>query len=418
MAVSRLVISGTYGVATVQSLTGALRAKIIVMTMLQKTFVAASFAVVLGTAIYEEHRASRLHSQLVEMEQQQAPTAKRIPQLQNDLTLALHRLAESSTQPITAGAVGSSSKAAQNSGDVSTDRIIQLLNATNWPSLTADQADRYLTQSRRNAASLLAVFRANGDSKLLEEALQKYPDDPQVNFAAIFRDNLSTEQKRLQLDSFEKSAPNNALANYLSALDYLKTGQNAEAIRELTSGIGKTEFKDYSMNFRQNAEEAYRAAGYSEAEAKVIASHSLLMPHLVGLNQFGPGMVALAANYRLAGDEFSAQNALELGINVGRRIERSSEDPSLTTQLLGAAIERQSLKEMDPNSIVGNSGQTASERLAELKRQRTSAQDLARQFDGVQQSMTPGDWIAYVDRVKSFGEASAMQWFVGRSHLP
>jgi len=172
------------------------------------------------------------------------------------------------------------------------------------------------------------------------------------------------------------------------------------------------------MLLRQNIEQPGKPPRHSEAEAKVIASHSLLMPHLVGLNQFGPGMVALAANYRLAGDEFSAQNALELGINVGRRIERSSEDPSLTTQLLGAAIERQSLKEMDPNSIVGNSGQTASERLAELKRQRTSAQDLARQFDEVQQSMTPGDWIAYIDRVKSFGEASAMQWFVGRSHLP
>src|SRR5258705_2179924 len=117
------------------------------MTALQKTFVTAFFAVVLGTAIYEEQRASRLHSQLVEMEQQQAPTAKRIAQLQNDLTLALHRLAESSPQPITADAVLGSSKAAQNSGDISTDRIIQLLNATTWPSLTADQADRYLTRS-------------------------------------------------------------------------------------------------------------------------------------------------------------------------------------------------------------------------------------------------------------------------------
>jgi len=278
--------------------------------------------------------------------------------------------------------------------------------------------ERYLAQSGRNAASLLAVYRANGDRKLLEEALQKYPDDPQVNFAAIFGDNLSPEQKRRQLESFGKSAPNNALADCLSALDYLKTGQKAEAIKELTSAIGKTEFKDYSMSFRQNVEEAYRAAGYSEAEAKVIASHSLLMPHLVELNQFGPGMVGLAANYRQAGDETSAQNALQLGISVGQRIEGSSEDPSLTTQLLGAQIERQSLKAMDPNAIVGTSGQTASQRLTELQQQRASAQDLARQFDGVQPSMTPGDWIAYIDRVKSFGEASAMQWFIGRSHSP
>ena len=408
VALSRLVLSGTYSVATLQSLTGVLHTKLIIMTTLQKAFVAASFAIVLGTAIYEEHRASRLQNRLVEMEHQQVPTAKRIAQLESDLALALHRPAGSSAQ----------SMAAQNSGEVSIDRINQLLNATNWPSLTAEQADRYLTQRGRNAASLLAVFRANGDGRLLEEALRNHPGDPQVNFAALFGDALSPEQKRQRLDSFEKAAPNNALANYLSALDYLKTGQTTAAVRELNSGIGKTEFRDYSMSFRQNAEEAYRSAGYSEAEAKVIASHSLLMPHLVDLNQFGQDMVALAANYRQAGDEPSAQNVLQLGVSVGQRIEGSSEDPSLTTELLGAGIERQSLKAMDPNSIVGNGGQTASQRLADLKQLRTDAQDLARQFDAVQKSMTPGDWIAYFDRVRSFGESSAMQWFVGRSHSP
>ena len=418
LALSRLVLSGTYSVATLQSLTGVLHTKIIVMTTLQKTFVAASFAVILGTAIYEEHRASRLHRRLVEMEQQQVPTAKRIAQLEGDLALALQRPVGSSAQSMTADAGVGSPKTTQKSGEVSIDRINQLLNATNWPSLTAEQADRYLTRSGRNAASLLAVFRANGDSRLLEEALRNHPSDPQVNFAALFGDNLSPKQKRLRLDSFEKAAPNNALANYLSALDYLKTGQTAAAVRELNSGIGKTEFRDYSMNFRQNAEEAYRSAGYSEAEAKVIASHSLLMPHLVDLNQFGPGMVGLAANYRQAGDEPSAQNVLQLGVSVGQRIEGSSEDPSLTTQLLGAGIERQSLIAMDPNSIVGNAGQTASQRLADLKQLRTDAQDLARKFDGVQKSMTPGDWIAYFDRVRSFGETSAMQWFVGRLHSP
>ena len=54
--------------------------------------------------------------------------------------------------------------------------------------------------------------------------MEKYPNDPQVAFEALFAKDLSPEQRRQWLSAFEQSAPDNPLANYLSARDYLKAG--------------------------------------------------------------------------------------------------------------------------------------------------------------------------------------------------
>ena len=292
-------------------------------------------------------------------------------------------------------------------------RINQILNATNWPSLTPQQIEDYL-KTGRSAASLLAVFRANSDPAFLEEALQKYPDDPQVNFAALYGRSQTPSQRLEQLEAFKKSAPDNALPNYLKAMDLIKAGENNGAVEELKSVAAKSQFTDYSMIFRQNAEDAYRSAGYPEAEAKVLASHSLLLPQLVDLSHFGQDMITLSETYRNAGDLESVKSVLELGVSLGQTLEYNTDDPTLTTQLLGASIERQSLRALDPNQPFDASGRTVTERIGELARERTAAQALAQQFDGVQQSMSPQDWVSYSDRVRTFGEKAAMQWIVAK----
>ena len=68
-----------------------------------------------------------------------------------------------------------------------------------------------------------------------------------------------------------QSAPENALANYLSALDCFKAGQTDQAVQELIAASDKPQFQDYSLNSVQDDEETYLAAGYSEAEAAAVA---------------------------------------------------------------------------------------------------------------------------------------------------
>ncbi|WP_150107483.1 hypothetical protein, partial [Pedosphaera parvula] len=202
--------------------------------------------------------------------------------------------------------------------------IVALLRAgKELPKLNLSQLQTYLDANHRSAASLLAAFRATGDASLLQEAREKFPNDPRVAFVAIYQ-NGSPEERRQWIDNLKQSAPDNALGDYVSAFDHFKSGQTDQAVQDLVAASGKSKWQDYSMDSMQNAEEAYRAAGYSEAEAKAAAVMGQPLPQLAELKGLGRNLGELANSYRQAGDEASAQAALQMGLNLGQRLE----DPS------------------------------------------------------------------------------------------
>ena len=295
----------------------------------------------------------------------------------------------------------------------SAELISRLLHGENTPKLTAEQIAAYLKANQRNAAGLIAAFRATGDQTLLREAIEKYPNDPLVNFAAVFSEGSTAEERREHLDALKKSAPENALGNFLSAFDDFKSGHSDLAVEELRAAVGKTQFEDFTKDLVQNSEEAYLADGYSVAEAKTLASSQVLLPHLAELKQLGERIVELANSYRRSGDEGSAQAALQIASNLGQRFNGAPGEP-LVSQLVGLAIERNALNAMNPNSAYGNGGLTVSERLQQIAQQNTELKTFAQQFGNVQAQMTAQDWINYSDRRRAFGEFAAERWFVNK----
>lgn len=281
--------------------------------------------------------------------------------------------------------------------------------------LTAAQVESYLKANRRDAASLLAAFRATGDQALLQEAMQKYPHDPQVDFEAVFTKNASPEERRQWLDAFEQAAPENALANYLSALDYFKAGQTDQAVQELIAASGKPQFQDYRLEAAQDDEEAYLAAGYSVAEAKMLAVAQLPLPQFQPLREMARDyLIPLADSYQQVGDGTSEQAALQMALNLAQRLEDPPGDYTLLSQLVGMAIERQAFSTMDPNNPCGDNGQTIQDRLSQITQQKAALQDLGQQFGALTQTMSDQDWISYRDRQMMFGQEAAMQWVVSK----
>jgi tetratricopeptide (TPR) repeat protein len=278
--------------------------------------------------------------------------------------------------------------------------------------LTAAQLEAYLKTNGRSAASLLAAFRTSQNQLLLEEAMQKFPNDPQVDFEAACR-NLSPEEHRRWLDAFKRSAPENALANYFSALDYFKSGQTDQAVQEFMAASGKP-FQDYRLDRLQADEEAYREAGYSVAEAKAFSSSQLMLPQLGQMKAAALQMVDLANSYRQAGDENSAQAALQMAASVGQRYGNGMAGESLSDQFVGLAIQRNALSAMNPTSPYGGNGQTVQDRLNELLQQRTMLKELDQQFQSVQAKLSTQDWISYVDRCRTFGHVAGMQWAISK----
>jgi len=79
-----ITISAAAALAGTTIATTATATKAIAMTTLQKTLIATTLAVVAGSGIYEAHQASNLGVQVQTLQQQQAPLAEQIQQLQRE----------------------------------------------------------------------------------------------------------------------------------------------------------------------------------------------------------------------------------------------------------------------------------------------------------------------------------------------
>jgi tetratricopeptide (TPR) repeat protein len=236
-----------------------------------------------------------------------------------------------------------------------------------------------------------------------------------VAFAAALKKDASPEEQRQWLDAFKQAAPENALANYLSAIDYFKAGQTDQAIRELLAADGKTQFQDYLPDRIQDDEEAYLSAGYSLADAETFAVYQQsLLPQPSDLRQFVHDISDLAKSYQQAGDATSAQAALQMIADIGQRYENGSPGEFVVSQNVGISIERFALGVMDPNSPYGGVGQTVQDRLNQLDQQIAAHLALAQQVDPLQQTMSDQDWISYSERFKTFGEEMAWRWLVNK----
>jgi hypothetical protein len=358
------------------------------------------------TAVYEGQRAHRQGQQIRSL-------AAQVQQLQKERDEALKRLADASARPTPhlpapPLQVTAQSEAASMENLPATNLFSKLKDP---PQLTAEQVEAYLKANGRKASTLLAAYRTSRDAALLKEAMEKFPNDPEVAFEAVFAKGLSAEQRRQWLNAFEQNAPDNALASYLSAREYFKAGQTDQAVQRLTAASGKHRFDDYTLSRRQHDEEAYLEAGYSVAEAKMIGSSQLLLPQLSELKQLGLQMVDLSNSYRGAGDNASAQAVLQMALSLGQGYSASD---CAISHLVGMVIERNALNAMDPNGPYGSSGRTIQEQINLINQQKVEISSMFRENEYLFERLSEHDWIIYLDRDKAFGEEAAMRWLVNR----
>ena len=287
------------------------------------------------------------------------------------------------------------------------------------PKLTAAQVEAYLKANRTNAASLLAAYRTSGDKALLKEAMEKYPDDPQVALEAIFDKDLSPDQQRQWLNTFEKSAPDNALANYLSAYNYFNSGQIDQGIQELIASSGKA-VSDYTSERAQDDEEAYLSAGYSAAEAARISDSWLTLSQLYQIKHLGVDLVDLANAYNQSGDQASAQATCQMALDLGQHYGdgNPSTDWTLISQLVGMAIQKIALSAMNPNSPYGDNGQTVQDQLNQISRNRAAISEVAQRAEPLLPTLTDQDILNYENRRRAFGELAALQWVASKFGQP
>jgi hypothetical protein len=286
-------------------------------------------------------------------------------------------------------------------------RIRKLLNGEELAEIRLADLEGYLAANRRNSSSLLAAFRLTGDRELLREAAERFPNDPRVAWESWFRTQDPAEKLKW-FGVWAQAEPNNSLASYLAAASLMKEGKTDTAVEQLQAAAGKTEFSYFARESIVDCEEAYKAAGYSDAEAKMAATMGLLLPHLAELKRMSQGMADLASAYRQAGDDSSAQAVLNIGFQLVQRI--SSDKSWMIEDLVGLAIENNLLKVMDPASPSGVPGKTVQDLMAELASRRDTLKAAGKDSEGMLKQLSDADLAAFCDRLKLFGERQANAW--------
>ena len=143
------------------------------------------------------------------------------------------------------------------------------------------------------------------------------------------------------------------------------------------------------------------------------ATWGVTLPQLAQLKGLAQNTVALAASYRQAGDESSAQAALQMAIGLGQQLDApSGTGMPLVTRLVGIAIERMALGSMDSASAYGDG--TVQQQLDQLVQRRNSIQGMVKQSTLFREQMTADDWLNYNERTRSFGEENALAWMLNK----
>jgi hypothetical protein len=285
-----------------------------------------------------------------------------------------------------------------------------------------EKAEAWLAKHNRNAASLLAVSRALGDTNYLFEAATNFPNDPQVQLAVLSR-NALPEERRKWLEAFKASSPSNSLANYLSAADYFKNGKPDDAMQELLAASGKTEFQNYAMEALLNGEELWTDAGKSARETASFAMSDMAeenLPQLGSYKVVAQGIRDLLKQKVAAGDTESAVNLAQLGLDLAGKINSGDSGKFLINQLVGIAVEQSSLSQLNQNTAYDFLGaQTPVQAAEELKRQKAEFSKLIQDFGPAQMQMIMSDseTASYMQRLKIYGELEAMRWLI-QQHPP
>lgn len=87
----------------------------------------------------------------------------------------------------------------------------------------------------------------------------------------------------------------------------------------------------------------------------------------------------------------------------------------LIHQLVGYAMERITLSQLDPNGDYSFlNGQTPTQRIDQLQVERSRVKEITRGLPVDPPDPNDLQWISYFDRIKIYGERAALEWFQKR----
>jgi len=274
---------------------------------------------------------------------------------------------------------------------------------------TVDQFATYLERHQRAAPSLLAVWNLTKDQAVLREALEKFPGDPAVVLQAFQHLNLPDDEKRALAARLEQEHPRNPLGPMLAGAQLAKAGNHAEAIAKLREVVSRGPF-DLEIKPQQLAQrEALMSLGKSPLEAQVWSVFAGdVSPGLLSRDLTRPATNEMKS--LMAGNDVEA--ALRLAGDMMAYAKKFAAEPGggTVTELVTMSIEAGALRHLPADVEIGDSGQTAADRLAQLQERKDSISQLVDAVPWHLSHLDEPGLDLYLQILEHRGEREALKW--------
>ncbi|MEY4483884.1 MAG: hypothetical protein RL693_1336 [Verrucomicrobiota bacterium] len=281
----------------------------------------------------------------------------------------------------------------------------QIMEGGPPPPLSAEQLTAYVEAQKHSAASLLAAWSICHDNAWLDEAAQRYPDDPRVALAKLGTMSDLAGDAKEWIDRLKKNDPKNGLACCYDAMSMLKEGAPEEARFALAEAARLGRFDAYTGKSSAGIAGAYESAGYDELSASMMGMSLTPLPQaqlVMNLQK------ELLKQFSVGPDDALVQDMLHLSKNVAGQ----SDPGALIMNLVGSSMERKVLNELNALDLVPGTKKMVVERMEELDQEKNLVRDLIQKVPPLMATMSDTQLKQYLRRSKVEGELKAMQWLV------
>ncbi|MGI8967270.1 MAG: hypothetical protein ACR2H1_14450, partial [Limisphaerales bacterium] len=136
----------------------------------------------------------------------------------------------------------------------------------------------------------------------------------------------------------------------------------------------------------------------------------LRLPSEHEMKKLSISLAEMEKNFLTSGDTASAQKIAEMGIDMARRWGDEKSSPFIISQLVGKAMERIILKELNPDTVHDFLGGTPQQRIQELINQKDEAVGLSTFLEQTFPSLSESEKLIYWNRVQNQGDLNALRW--------
>ena len=299
--------------------------------------------------------------------------------------------------------------------------------AATWPEfgtpefnkMVLERGAAWLATRGRDAASLVAAWDITGDTALLDEAAEKFPNDPRVCIAMIARLSAENSDALPWIERFIALEPNNPEGHFLKIGPLMKAGDRDAALASLRRAVETKGKRDLHLRERMvTIREAALASGAGIRDAARLAiagpnSRGATYGSFNGLIKLLHGEIESAKS---AGDHERLIATASLGLGASEQF-RATDDRTLINDLATMTLQRFTLAELPDDMEYGTTGQTIGERRLAVAQQTEELKTFLKQgerLEALREQASDSQMAGYSDQYFLHGEKAAWEWLAAQ----